>query len=69
VGDWAAYQIKKNLAGHTHQRDVALMRGGEPTLSTHLGSRWLRRCDYAHEALGVMAALKGKTSCLSSRKS
>jgi 6-phosphofructokinase len=64
VGDWAAYQIKKELGWDTRTSVMAhLMRGGEPTLVDRiLGSRLgIAAADYAHEGrFGVMAALKGQ---------
>jgi 6-phosphofructokinase 1 len=64
VGDWAAYQIKKELGWDTRTSVMAhLMRGGEPTLVDRiLGSRLgIAAADYAHEGrFGVMASLKGQ---------
>jgi 6-phosphofructokinase len=64
VGDWCAYQIKKELGWDTRTSVMAhLMRGGEPTLVDRiLGARLgVAAADYAHEEkFGVMAALKGQ---------
>jgi len=64
VGDWCAYQIKKELGWDTRTSVMAhLMRGGEPTLVDRiLGARLgVAAADYAHEGkFGVMAALKGQ---------
>lgn len=63
VGDWCAYQIKKELNWDTRVSVMAhLMRGGEPTLVDRiLGARLgIAAADYAHEGkFGVMAALHG----------
>ena len=63
VGDWCAYQIKKELGWDTRTAVMAhLMRGGEPTLTDRiLGARLgVAAADYAHEGkFGVMAALQG----------
>ncbi len=63
VGDWCAYQIKKELGWDTRTSVMAhLMRGGEPTLTDRiLGARLgVAAADYAaQEKFGVMAALQG----------
>ena len=63
VGDWCAYQIKKELGWDTRVSVMAhLMRGGQPTLSDRiLGARFgVAAAEYVHaENFGVMAALKG----------
>ncbi len=63
VGDWCAFQIKKELGWDTRTSVMAhLMRGGEPTLVDRiLGSRLgIAAADYAQqEKFGVMASLKG----------
>ena len=63
VGDWCAYQIKKELGWDTRTAVMAhLMRGGEPTLTDRiLGARLgVAAADYAHQGkFGVMAALQG----------
>ncbi len=63
VGDWCAYQIKKEMGWDTRTAVMAhLMRGGEPTLTDRiLGARLgVAAADYAHEGkFGVMAALQG----------
>lgn len=63
VGDWCAYQIKKELGWDTRVSVMAhLMRGGQPTLSDRiLGARFgVAAAEYVHaEKFGVMAALKG----------
>ena len=64
VGDWAAYEIKKELGWDTRVAVMAhLMRGGEPTLVDRiLGARMgIAAADYvAAGNFGVMAALKGQ---------
>ena len=64
VGDWCAYQIKKELNWDTRVAVMAhLMRGGEPTLVDRiLGARMgIAAADYVAEGkFGVMAALKGQ---------
>lgn len=64
VGDWCAYQIKKELGWDTRTAVMAhLMRGGEPTLTDRiLGARLgVAAADYVHEGkFGVMAALQGQ---------
>ena len=64
VGDWCAYQIKKELNWDTRVAVMAhLMRGGEPTLVDRiLGARMgIAAADYvAAGNFGVMAALKGQ---------
>ncbi len=64
VGDWAAYQIKKELGWDTRTAVMAhLMRGGEPTLTDRiLGARLgMAAADYvAAGQFGVMASLKGQ---------
>lgn len=64
VGDWCAYQIKKELGWDTRTSVMAhLMRGGQPTLEDRiLGARMgIAAADYAAEGrFGVMAALKGQ---------
>ena len=64
VGDWCAYQIKKELGWDTRVAVMAhLMRGGEPTLVDRiLGARMgIAAADYvAAGKFGVMAALKGQ---------
>ena len=63
VGDWCAYQIKKELGWDTRTSVMAhLMRGGEPTLVDRiLGARLgVAAADYAHQGkFGVMASLQG----------
>jgi 6-phosphofructokinase 1 len=63
VGDWCAYQIKKELGWDTRVSVMAhLMRGGQPTLTDRiLGARFgVAAAEYVHaENFGVMAALKG----------
>ena len=64
VGDWCAYEIKKELGWDTRVAVMAhLMRGGEPTLVDRiLGARLgIAAADYvAAGNFGVMAALKGQ---------
>ena len=64
VGDWCAYEIKKELGWDTRVAVMAhLMRGGEPTLVDRiLGARMgIAAADYvAAGNFGVMAALKGQ---------
>ena len=64
VGDWCAYQIKRELNWDTRTAVMAhLMRGGEPTLVDRiLGARMgIAAADYvAAGNFGVMAALKGQ---------
>ncbi len=64
VGDWCAYEIKKELGWDTRVAVMAhLMRGGEPTLVDRiLGARMgIAAADYVAEGkFGVMAALKGQ---------
>ncbi len=64
VGDWCAYEIKKELDWDTRVAVMAhLMRGGEPTLVDRiLGARMgIAAADYvAAGNFGVMAALKGQ---------
>lgn len=63
VGDWCAYQIKKELGWDTRVSVMAhLMRGGQPTLTDRiLGARFgVAAAEYVHAGqFGVMAALKG----------
>ncbi len=64
VGDWCAYQIKKELGWDTRTSVMAhLMRGGEPTLVDRiLGARMgIAAANYVAEGrFGVMASLKGQ---------
>ncbi len=64
VGDWCAYQIKKELGWDTRTSVMAhLMRGGAPTLVDRiLGARLgIAAADYVAEGrFGVMASLKGQ---------
>ncbi len=64
VGDWAAYQIKRELGWDTRTSVMAhLMRGGAPTLTDRiLGARLgIAAADYVAEGrFGVMASLKGQ---------
>jgi 6-phosphofructokinase 1 len=63
VGDWCAYQIKKELGWDTRVSVMAhLMRGGQPTLTDRiLGARFgVAAAEYVQAGnFGVMAALKG----------
>lgn len=63
VGDWVAYNIKKELGWDTRVSVMAhLMRGGEPTLVDRiLGARLgIAAADYVQQGkFGVMASLKG----------
>jgi len=63
VGDWCAYQVKKELNWDTRVSVMGhLMRGGQPTLTDRiLGARFgVAAAEYVHaEQFGVMAALKG----------
>lgn len=64
VGDWCAYQIKKELGWDTRVSVMAhLMRGGQPTLEDRiLGARMgVAAAEYAQAGkFGVMASLKGQ---------
>jgi len=63
VGDWCAYQVKKELNWDTRVSVMGhLMRGGQPTLTDRiLGARFgVAAAEYVHAGqFGVMAALKG----------
>jgi 6-phosphofructokinase 1 len=63
VGDWCAYQVKKELNWDTRVSVMGhLMRGGQPTLTDRiLGARFgVAAAEYVQAGnFGVMAALKG----------